>query len=140
MSEDQEFKTFVLDQLVDLGAFETKAMFGGTALLVEGTAFAKVKHGALWLKVSDANRTDFLEKEMPQYTYGKDNARKLNFFKTPPALSVDSTDRRNTLSKLLSWGLILQGLAWSFVELACNRAQFSLRMNREIGSSGQILP
>jgi len=31
MSEDKEFKTFVLDQLADLGAFETKAMFGGTA-------------------------------------------------------------------------------------------------------------
>jgi hypothetical protein len=25
---------------------------------------------------------------------------------------VDSTDRRNTLCELLSWSLILQGLAW----------------------------
>lgn len=90
MSEDREFKTFVLDQLADLGAFETRAMFGGTALLVEGTAFAKVKHGALWLKVGDANRADFLEKEMPQYTYGKDNARKLNFFKTPADILEDT--------------------------------------------------
>ena len=90
MSEDKEFKTFVLDQLADLGAFETKAMFGGTALLVEGTAFAKVKHGALWLKVGDANRTDFLEKEMPQYTYGKGNTRTLNFFRTPPDVLEDA--------------------------------------------------
>ena len=90
MPEDKEFKAFVLDQLTDLGRFETKAMFGGTAFLVEGSAFAKVKHGALWLKVGDANRSDFLEKGMPQYTYGKDNARKLNFFKTPPEVLEDA--------------------------------------------------
>lgn len=29
--------------------------------------------------------------------------------------AVGSTDRRNTLGKLLSWRLILQGLPWSFV-------------------------
>lgn len=90
MPDDKEFKAFVLDQLSDLGEFETKSMFGGTALLVEGTAFAKVKHGALWLKVGDANRSDFLEKGMPQYTYGKDNARRLNFFKAPPDVLEDA--------------------------------------------------
>ena len=41
---------------------------------------------------------------------------------------VDSTDRRNTLCESLCWGLILQGLARAFIELACNRAQFCLGM------------
>ncbi|MDE0850513.1 hypothetical protein, partial [Yoonia sp.] len=36
-----------------------------------------------------------------------------------PILAVCSTDRRNTLRKSLSWGLILQGLAWPFVQLSC---------------------
>jgi hypothetical protein len=53
---------------------------------------------------------------------------------------VDSIDRCNTLGKLLSWGLILQGPAWSFVQLPCNRTQLSLRMNGQVSSSGQILP
>lgn len=90
MPEDKEFKAFVLDQLADMGEFETKSMFGGTALLVQGTAFAKVKHGALWLKAGDANRDDFLQEGMPQYTYGKDNTRRLNFFKTPPDVLEDA--------------------------------------------------
>ena len=90
MSDDKEFRAFVMDQLSDLGEFDAKSMFGGTALLVEGTAFAKVKHGALWLKVDDANRSDFLEKDMPQYTYGKNNSRTLNFFKTPPDVLEDA--------------------------------------------------
>jgi TfoX/Sxy family transcriptional regulator of competence genes len=85
-----------MDQLADLGAFETKSMFGGTALLIEGKAFAKVKNGELWLKVGDANRTDFEDQDMPQYRYGKDNARKLNFFKTP-------TDVLEDADKLVQW-------------------------------------
>ncbi len=92
MPEDKEFRAFVLDQLAELGGFETKAMFGGTALLVGGTAFAKIKHGALWLKVDDENQADFLEQSMPQYTYGKDNARRLNFFQTPPEILEDAIE------------------------------------------------
>ena len=96
MSNDENLKAFVLDQLTDLGTLETKSMFGGTALLIEGKAFAKVKNGALWLKVGDANRTDFVDQDMPQYRYGKDNARKLNFFKTP-------TDVLENADELLVW-------------------------------------
>lgn len=90
MADDTGFTSFVLDQLSDMGEFETKKMFGGTALLRNGVAFAKVKHGALWLKVDDGNRGDFLERDMPQYSYGKDNKRRLNFFMTPPDVLEDA--------------------------------------------------
>lgn len=89
MPDETQFKSFVLDQLSGMGAFETKNMFGGTALLRDGVAFAKVKHGALWLKVDDGNRDIFIERGMPQYTFGKDNSRRLNFFKTPPEVLED---------------------------------------------------
>ena len=92
MSDDANLRAFVLDQLTDLGTLETKSMFGGTALLIDGKAFAKVKNGALWLKVGDANRTDFVDQGMPQYSYGKDNARKLNFFKTPTDVLEDADE------------------------------------------------
>jgi len=92
MSDDANLRAFVLDQLTDLGTFETKSMFGGTALLIDGKAFAKVKNGALWLKVGDANRTDFVDQGMPQYSYGKDNSRKLNFFKTPTDVLEDADE------------------------------------------------
>ena len=44
--------------------------------------------------------------------------------------AVDSTDRCNTLCELLSWGLILQGLSRSLVQLSCYGAEFCLGMNR----------
>lgn len=89
MPEDTLFRDHVLDQLSGMGTFETKSMFGGTAVLRDGIAFAKIKHGALWLKVDDTNRDDFIEMDMPQYTYGKDNSRKLNFFQTPEDVLED---------------------------------------------------
>jgi TfoX/Sxy family transcriptional regulator of competence genes len=88
--KNTEFRDFVLDQLKDIGNFETRTMFGGTALLRNGVAFAKIKHGALWLKVDEGNVNDFTEKGMTQYTYGKEGARKLNFYETQPEVLEDS--------------------------------------------------
>jgi len=90
MSVDTEFRDYVLDQLSAMGAFETKNMFGGTAVLRNGTAFAKIKHGSLWLKVGDGNINDFIKKGMVQYTYGKDSSRKLNFYETPAEVLEDT--------------------------------------------------
>ena len=42
MAVDIEFRDHVLDQLSGMGEFETKNMFGGTALLRDGVAFAKI--------------------------------------------------------------------------------------------------
>ena len=90
MSVDTEFKDYILDQLSGLGKFDTKNMFGGTALLRNGVAFAKIKHGSLWLKVDDGNINDFTEHGMVQYTYGKDNSRRLNFYETPADVLEDA--------------------------------------------------
>ena len=90
MSVDIGFRDFILDQLSGIGEFETKNMFGGTAVLRNGVAFAKIKHGSLWLKVDDGNINDFIEEGMIQYSYGKDNSRKLNFYETPAEVLEDS--------------------------------------------------
>jgi TfoX/Sxy family transcriptional regulator of competence genes len=89
MALNEEFKNFALDQLQGLGEFETKSMFGGLALLHQGTAFAKIKHDKIWLKVDDSNRAEFDHFGMKQYTYGKENSRKLNFYETPIEIIVD---------------------------------------------------
>ena len=89
MTLDTDFRDYILDQLSDMGMFETKNMFGGTAVLRNGEAFAKIKHGALWLKVDDSNISDFIDQGMAQYTYGKDKSRKLNFYETPAEVLED---------------------------------------------------
>jgi len=104
MAVDAEFRDWVLDQLRDVGPFETKNMFGGTAVLSDGKAFAKIKHGHLWLKVDDTNRKDFEAEGMVQYTYGKNNSRKLNFYQTPGEV-LENTDL------LVQWANKAKGVA-----------------------------
>ena len=89
MALSEDYKTFILDQLPGFGAFEIKNQFGGTALLSEGVAFAKIKHDKLWLKVDNTNIDDFVKHSMPQYTYGKDGSRKLNFYEAPCEIIED---------------------------------------------------
>ena len=90
MTTDSEFKDYVFDQMKRFGKFDTKNMFGGTALLRNGKAFAKIKHGSLWLKTDNGNLNDFLEQGMNQYAYGKDNSRTLNFYETPVEVLEDA--------------------------------------------------
>jgi DNA transformation protein len=98
MALNEEFKNFVLDQLQGIGEFESKRMFGGLALLHQGSAFAKIKHDKVWLKVDESNLSDFEEQGMRQYTYGKDNSRKLNFYETPVAI-IEDRDKLKTWVK-----------------------------------------
>jgi len=99
MALNEEFKNFVLDQLQGIGEFETKRMFGGLALLHQGSAFAKIKHDKVWLKVDESNLSDFKEKGMAQYTYGKDNSRKLNFYETPIEIIEDRDKLKDWVKK-----------------------------------------
>jgi len=99
MALNEEFKNFVLDQLQGIGEFETKRMFGGLALLYQGSAFAKIKHDKVWLKVDDSNLADFEKFEMSQYTYGKDNSRKLNFYETPIEIIEDRDKLKDWVQK-----------------------------------------
>ena len=51
-----------------------------------------------------------------------------------------STGRCNTGFKFLCWCVVLQGLSWSFVELACDSAEFGLAEARYISAFGKVLP
>ena len=99
MALNEEFENFILDQLQGIGAFETKRMFGGLALLQQDSAFAKIKHDKVWLKVDESNLIDFRERGMKQYTYGKDNSRKLNFYETPIEIIEDRDKLKDWVKK-----------------------------------------
>ena len=99
MALNEGFKNFVLDQLQGIGEFESKQMFGGLALLSHGSAFAKIKHDKVWLKVDESNLADFQEQGMTQYTYGKDNSRKLNFYETPIEIIEDRDKLKDWVKK-----------------------------------------
>ncbi|MFT5021210.1 MAG: DNA transformation protein [Polaribacter sp.] len=96
MALNEDYKTFILDQLSGFGEFEAKNQFGGVALMCEGVAFGKIKHDKVWLKADSTNVDDFVKHNMPQYTYGKDGSRKLNFYEAPLEIIEDR-------DKLVEW-------------------------------------
>jgi TfoX/Sxy family transcriptional regulator of competence genes len=69
MALNEEFKSFVLDQLQGIVEFETKRMFGALELYHQGSAFAKIKHDKVWLKVDDTSYSKFERYGMSQYRY-----------------------------------------------------------------------
>jgi DNA transformation protein and related proteins len=53
------FKTFVLDQLEELGDVTPRSMFGGVGLYHRGIFFGILARDTLYLKVDDGNRPDY---------------------------------------------------------------------------------
>jgi DNA transformation protein len=59
MRVSDSFRSFVLDQLDDIGEIIPKDMFGGVGLYSRGFFFGILASDVLYLKVDDTNRSDF---------------------------------------------------------------------------------
>src|SRR5436309_525127 len=62
------FKSFVLDQLEELGDVTPRAMFGGVGLYHRGVFFGILARDTLYLKVGDSNRADYERAGMKAFT------------------------------------------------------------------------
>ena len=58
------FRSFVLDQLEDLGNVVPRAMFGGVGLYHRDVFFGIIAGDVLYLKVDDTNRPDYVKAGM----------------------------------------------------------------------------
>jgi len=69
MPVSTSYLTFVLDQLAPLGAgaVTSKRMFGGIGLYFESTFFGIVDDDIVYLKVDDASRPEYEQREMPPF-------------------------------------------------------------------------
>ena len=64
-----DFVDYLLDILAELGPISTKRFFGGIGLLLDGTQFAFIIRGTLWMRVDEAGRTAFLVAGSAPFTY-----------------------------------------------------------------------
>jgi DNA transformation protein len=61
------FKSFVLDQLEEVGDVTPRSMFGGVGLYHRGVFFGILARDTLYLKVDDRNRADFQDAGMKAF-------------------------------------------------------------------------
>jgi TfoX/Sxy family transcriptional regulator of competence genes len=64
-----DFVEYLVDVLAELGPIDTKRFFSGTGLLLDGTQFAFIIRGTLWMRVDEAGRTAFLAAGSGPFTY-----------------------------------------------------------------------
>ena len=80
------FKTFVLDQLEELGDVTPKSMFGGVGLYHQGVFFGILARDTLYLKVGDANRRDYTRAKMKPFRPYPDRSGSTEYYAVPLAV------------------------------------------------------
>lgn len=84
MPEDNEFITYLLEQLEPLGSVQSKRMFGGHGIFMDGLMFGLVADEVLYLKADEKNESDFTKQDLEPFTYHKKGKPfKLSYFEAP---------------------------------------------------------
>lgn len=77
------FRSFVLDQLAELGDVTPRSMFGGVGLYYRGVFFGIVAGDVLYLKVDDTNRPDYERAEMHPFKPYADRPGTMQYYAVP---------------------------------------------------------
>ena len=84
----QEYLDFVQDQLLNFGEIQIKEMFGGAALYYNAVIFACVDDDIFYLKADEQTRSDFEERNMPQFSPMK-NKKGMPYWQAPADVLED---------------------------------------------------
>ena len=77
------FKSFVLDQLEELGDVTPRSMFGGVGLYHRGVFFGILARDTLYLKVGDSNLADYVRAGMKPFRPYPNRAGKMRYYSVP---------------------------------------------------------
>ena len=80
------FRSFVLDQLDELGDVTPKSMFGGVGLYHRGVFFGILARDTLFLKVGDANRADYESAGMKPFKPYAGRSGTMKYYAVPLAV------------------------------------------------------
>jgi len=93
MPVSDEYLTYVIDQLECLGPVQSRRMFGGAGLYLEGLFFAIVADDVLYFKVDDSNRGDYEAVGMGPFQPFPDKKAVMQYYEVP----VDVLENRDIL-------------------------------------------
>jgi TfoX/Sxy family transcriptional regulator of competence genes len=86
------FKSFVLDQLEELGDVTPRSMFGGIGLYQRGVFFGILARDTLYLKVGDSNRADYKRAGMKAFKPYADRSGTMKYYAVPLEILESPTD------------------------------------------------
>ena len=77
------FKSFVLDQLVELGDVTGRPMFGGVGLYHRGTFFGLMAADVLYFKVDASTRADYVDLGMQPFRPYPERPSAMRYYAVP---------------------------------------------------------
>src|SRR5947209_12218423 len=83
MKVSDAFKSFVLDQLEELGDVVPRSMFGGVGLYRRGVFFGIMAGDALYLKVDDGNRAEYERAGMKPFKPYRNRPGTMQYYAVP---------------------------------------------------------
>lgn len=86
-----DFITHLLELYRPMRGVSARRMFGGFGFFKEGLMFALVANDELFLKVDDANRAAFEERELGKFTYEKKGKEAALSYYQAPAECLDES-------------------------------------------------
>jgi DNA transformation protein len=94
MAVSQTYRDYVADQLAGLGELVIKRMFGGVGLWADGVMFGVVDEDAVFLRVDDETRPEFVARKMPALRPVKSDPKKVsqNYYQLPGDVLDDSEE------------------------------------------------
>jgi DNA transformation protein len=100
------FRTFVLDQLEELGDVTSRSMFGGVGLYCRGLFFGIIARDTLYFKVDDRNRSDYERAGTKAFRPYSDRPGTMRYYAVP-------LDVLESAPELTSWARkAVAGGAW----------------------------
>ena len=88
------YAEFVLEQLAPLGTITSRNMMGGKTLYCDGTVFALIGHGAVYLKADDQNRPEFERRGWPAFQPDPNAPGTMSYYLVP----ADVLENRDELA------------------------------------------
>jgi len=77
------YRSFVLDQLEEVGDVTAKSMFGGVGLYHRGVFFGIIARDTLYLKVGELNRDDYARAKMKPFTPYANRGGTMKYYAVP---------------------------------------------------------
>jgi DNA transformation protein len=101
MPVSQEYLDYLTDQLTGLGPVQSRRMFGGAGLYLDGFFFGLVAEDTLYLKVDETNKPDFIAADAgPFKPFGKDSYE-MSYYEVPGDVLEDPDQLKEWAVKAL---------------------------------------
>ncbi|MFT7472366.1 MAG: DNA transformation protein [Kiritimatiellia bacterium] len=89
--EQREYVAHIVDLLQFFGPVESKSMFGGFGVFLEGLMFGLVAGNELYLKVDAKNRQDYEDLGLQAFSFGKNGKEfKMSYHQAPEEAMEDA--------------------------------------------------